>query len=74
MSRTISLPDELVTQAEHWAAIERIPVEQFVSDRLSEQFAGLTYLRERAQRASSERFHAALSYVPDVEPEDYDQL
>ena len=74
MNRTISLPDELLKKAEELAARERLPVEDFLSARLSEQFAGLEYLKQRADRANAEKFKAALDRIPDVEPEEYDRF
>jgi hypothetical protein len=74
MTRTISLPEDLLKKAEEFAAIERMSVEEFLSTQLSEQFAGLEYLRQGAERASDEKFRAALRHVPDVEPEEYDRF
>ncbi len=74
MNRTISLPEELLRQAADLAVSEGLSVEQFVSEKLSEQFAGLEYLKRRAERADVEKFRAALSHIPDVEPEDYDRF
>ena len=74
MNRTISLPEELLKKAEELAARESLPVEEFLSARLSEQFADLEYLKQRADRASIEKFRAALRHVPDVDPEEYDRL
>lgn len=74
MSRTISLPEEIVRQAEELAAREHISVEELVSAALSEQFAGAEYLRRRGERASMERFRAALERIPDADPEAYDRL
>jgi predicted nucleic acid-binding protein len=74
MSRTISLPEEILRQAEEFAAREHVSVEEFVSAALSEQFAGVAYLRHRKARASIERFRAALDQIPDIEPEARDRL
>ena len=74
MNRTISLPEDLLRKAGELAAFEHLSVEQFLSARLSEQFAGLDYLRQRAERANDEKFRAALQQVPDVEPEEYDRF
>ena len=74
MNRTISLPEELLKKAEELAARERLSVEEFLSAKLSEQFAGLEYLKQRADRASKEKFQAALRQIPDVEPEDSDRF
>jgi len=74
MNRTISLPEDLLKKAEELAAFERLSVEEFLSAKLSEQFAGLEYLKQRAERASAEKFRAALQQIPDVEPEEYDRF
>jgi hypothetical protein len=74
MNRAISLPEELWKKAEELAARERLPVEEFLSAKLSEHFAGLEYFKQRADRASSEKFQAALEHIPDVEPEEYDRF
>jgi hypothetical protein len=74
MSRTITLPDEIMRQVEELAAFERVSVEEFVSAKLSEQFAGLKYLKRRAERASLDKFRAALLHIPDVEPEESDRF
>ncbi len=74
MSRAISLPDEIVRQAEELAAREHVSVEEFVSAAVSEHFAGAEYLRRRGERASMDRFRAALEQIPDCEPELRDRL
>ena len=74
MSRTISLPEEILRRAEELAAQEHVSVEELVSAALSEHLAGSEYLRRRGQRASVERFRAALDRIPDAEPEPHDRL
>ena len=74
IGRTITLPEEILRQAEEFAARDHVSVEEFVSAALSEQFAGAAYLRHRKARASSERFRAALDRIPDAEPEARDRL
>ena len=74
MNRTISLPEELLKKAEELAAREHLPVEEFLCAKLSEQFAGLEYLKQRAERAGAEKFRSALRSIPDVEPEEYDRF
>jgi hypothetical protein len=74
MSRTISLPEDLFKRAEELAAREHVPVERFVLEALSEQFAGLEYLRGLADRASDAKFRAALDLIPDAEPDEHDRL
>ncbi|MGC9948511.1 MAG: hypothetical protein ABSF64_19255 [Bryobacteraceae bacterium] len=73
MALTISLPDEILRKAEELAARERISLEELVVAALSEQFAGVEYLRRRAERASAERFKAALDQIPEAEPEPRDR-
>jgi hypothetical protein len=74
MSRTISLPDDLMKKAEELASFEHLSLEDFVSAKLSEQFADLDYLKQRAERASDQKFRAALRLIPDVEPEEFDRF
>jgi hypothetical protein len=74
MNRTISLPEDLLKKAEELAALERLSVEDFLSATLSEQFADLDYLKQRADRASAEKFRVALAHIPDVEPEEFDRF
>ena len=74
MTRSVALPDELLKRAEKLAAREHLPLEEFLSARLSEQFDGLEYLEQRAARTTREKFEAALRHVPDIEPEEHDRL
>jgi hypothetical protein len=74
MSKSISLPDEILQKAAELAAQEHLSVEEFVSAALSQQFAGREYLKARATRATRERFQAAMAKIPDVDPEEHDRL
>jgi hypothetical protein len=74
MSRTILLPDDLLKRAEELASFERLSLEEFVSAKLSEQLADLEYLKQRAERASDQKFRAALRLFPDAEPEELDRF
>ena len=76
MTRTISLPEDLLKKAEELAAIERMSVEEFLSTQLAEQFAGLEYLKAASGTAPAmKKFRAALRpHVPDVEPEEHDRF
>ena len=74
MSRTVSLPDDILRKAEELAARQHICVDEVVSAAVDELFAGDEYLRRRSERASVERFQAALDHIPDAEPEPHDQL
>jgi hypothetical protein len=73
MNRTISLPDDLLKKAEELASFERLSLEEFLSARLSEQFADLEYLKVRAERASDEKFRNSFKYVLDMEPDEFDR-
>lgn len=71
------IPDSLYKQVEALAARENISVEQLVAIALSAQVsAWMTkdYLEQRAERVSWQNFQQVLTKVPDVDPEDYDQL
>jgi hypothetical protein len=74
VSRTISLPDEILDKAKEFAAREHISLDELVSAALSEKFAGAEYLRQRGERASAERFRAAWDRIPDNEPEPWDRV
>ena len=74
MNRTVSLPDDLLKRAEALAARERVSLEEFLSMKLSEQLADLEYLQKRADRASREKFQAAMGLIPGDEPEEYDRF
>lgn len=76
---TISLriPDSLHARAREVAARENVSLNQLITLALAEKLSALItedYLSERAQRGSREKFLAALSQVPDVEPPDEDRL
>ena len=74
MNRRILLPEELLKKAEELAAREQLPVAEYLSAKLSEQFADLEYLKQRADRASAEKFREALRSIPDVHPEEFDRF
>ena len=73
MSRTISIPEELLRQAEELAGRDHVTVEEVVSAALVEYLAGAEYIRRRGERASMERFKAALACIPDPEPDPQDR-
>lgn len=74
MSRAILLPDDLLKRAEELASFEGSSLEEFLSSKLAEQFVDLQYLKERAERASLRKFHAALQLIPDVEADEHDRF
>jgi len=74
MTLNITLPDSLYKKAMEVAEREQVSVERVVYSALAEQMKALERLEERAARSSEERFRAALSKIPDVEPREEDRL
>jgi predicted DNA-binding ribbon-helix-helix protein len=73
---SIRLPDSLHRMAKNIAAEDHVSMNQFIASVVAEKVSALTnetYLKERAQRASADKFKAALAAVPDSEPEDFDR-
>jgi hypothetical protein len=74
---SVRLPRSLHQRLRECAARERTSINQLVNSAVAEKLAALLtveYLEERAQRGSRKKFEAALRTVPDVEPDDFDQL
>ena len=74
MTLNITLPDSLYKKAMEVAEREQVSVERVVYSALAEQLRALERLDERAARSSEDRFRAALSKIPDVEPREDDRL
>jgi len=74
MNLNISVPNELYQKAVQLAEQENVSVDALVSSMLAEQVAIWDRLQSRAARGSRDRFLAVMSKVPDVEPEEQDQL
>lgn len=73
---SVRLPDSLHKMAKDIASQDHVSMNQFIASAVAEKIAALTtetYLRERAERASVEKFRAALAAVPDREPEAHDR-
>jgi len=73
---SLRLPDSLHNRVRILADQDHISINQFIAIAVAEKLAALEaedYLKQRAARASREKFLAALDTAPDVEPEDYDQ-
>jgi hypothetical protein len=76
-SLNVNIPESLRRRAQSLAQNDGVPLEQFIATALAEKVAVLdadTYIRERAARGSREKFDRVLGKVPDVEPEERDQL
>ena len=74
---SVKLPDSVLKKAGELAAKDGVSLDQFVSTAVAEKLSGwLTedQLDQRARRASREKFDAALAQVPNVRPDQNDQL
>ncbi|HEX8693010.1 MAG TPA: toxin-antitoxin system HicB family antitoxin [Longimicrobium sp.] len=65
----LRFPDSLHERVRELAAQEGISVDRFIVTAVVEKIR-----RERARRESRARYDAALTQVPDVEPDEHDQL
>ncbi len=74
MSRLISIPEEIFRQAEQLATRDHCTVEEVISAAVAEYFAGVEYIRRRGERASMQRFKAALDCILDTEPGAHDRV
>ncbi len=73
---SIRLPDSLHQMAKTIAAEDHVSMNQFIASAVAEKVSALTtesYLKERAERASADKFRSALTAVPDSEPEDFNR-
>jgi hypothetical protein len=62
--------------AKNVASEDHISMNQFIASAVAEKISALTtekYLGERAERASAEKFQAALAAVPATSPETFDR-
>jgi len=79
MNNTISLriPRSYHRAIKVLAKKEKVSMNQIIASAVGEKLSALqteTYLSERAARGSTEKFKAALSQVPMVEPEPFDRI
>ncbi len=74
---SVRLPDSLHRRARSLAKEEHISINQLLASALGEKIAALdteSYIKNRAGRASREKFLAALDKAPDIEPPAGDRL
>jgi hypothetical protein len=74
---SLRLPDSLHRRVRELASEEGISINQFVATAVAEKMSALmteAYLQERAARGSRAGYEAALSRVPNVEPDAHDRL
>ena len=73
---SIRLPDSLHQMAKTIAAEDHVSMNQFIASAVAEKVSALTtesLLKERAERASADKFRNALAAVPDSEPDSFDR-
>jgi len=74
---SLRMPDYLKNAVQDLCENEKISINQFILNALSEKVSSLQTLdiiEERAGKASKDAFLDALSRVPDREPDDNDRL
>ena len=79
MNNTISLriPSSYHHAIQRLAKEEKVSMNQLIASAIGEKLSALqaeSYISERASRASSKKFKAALAKVPDVEAEPFDRI
>ncbi|XZO02868.1 MAG: toxin-antitoxin system HicB family antitoxin [Microcoleus sp.] len=73
----VNIPDSIYKSMQELAQQYNISVDQFIAAAIAEKISVLmneSYLQERANRGSREKYESVLAKVPDIEPEDYDKL
>ena len=73
----VIIPESLLKQVRELAEKEGVSLQQFVSSAVAEKASAwltVEYLKERARRASKEKFEKALSKVPNIEPDELDRF
>ena len=74
---SLRLPNSIHNKVREVAQQEGTSINSFIATALAEKLSALLtieYLEMRAEKSSKEKFQEALSEVPDIEPEKYDQL
>lgn len=74
---SVRLPESLHEKVRELAERDNVSINQFITLALAEKISAMMteeYLAERAKRGSREKFDAVLHKVPDVEPDEQDQL
>lgn len=74
---SVQLPESLFAQISELAKAEGITVNQFLATAAAEKMAALMtqeYLENEAAQGRRADFEKVLNAVPDVEPEDHDQI
>ena len=73
----LRLPESLLKQTKKVIKREGVSLDQFIASAISEKMAAYAtqdYLEMRTKQADETKFKAALSKIPDVEPEKNDKI
>ncbi len=74
---SLRLPDSIYQFAKELSSQDKISLNQFIATAVAEKISSLnteSYLQERANRSSKEKFLKALDKVPDTEPSEFDKI
>ncbi len=74
---SLRLPNSIHDRARLLSKRDRVSINQFVATAVAEKISAMEtedYLATRARRSSREKFEAALSQVPDREPDEHDRF
>lgn len=74
---SLRLPNSIHDRARVLSRRDAVSINQFVATAVAEKISAMeteTYLATRANRASREKFEAALSRIPDNEPDEHDRF
>lgn len=74
---SLRLPNSIHDRARVLSKRDQVSINQFVATAVAEKISAMeteNYLTERAERASREKFDAALAQVPDREPDEHDRF
>jgi hypothetical protein len=74
---SLRLPDSVHKSVKDLVSKDGISINQFIATAVAEKVAALMteeYLAERARRGSKARFEAVLARVPDVAPDEGDEI
>ena len=74
---SLRLPESLHKRIKTLADQEGVSMNQFITLAVTEKMSALMtvdYLKQRAERGSRQKSEAILANVPDVPPEEHDQL
>ncbi len=74
---SLRLPDSLHNRARVLSKRDNVSINQFVATAVAEKISALeteNYLNQRANRASRDKFEAALKSIPDNQPAGQDMI